>query len=107
MLYDLLDNSPVLILPLLNSCLVLDPCHHEWINGTEYNRVFVYPVIKRVKKPQQSSLGMLGLNFLGKIFKSENSEEAEVLRTVQLRFWTYKFWISSNTSFNKYFTVDL
>lgn len=49
-LYDLFDNSPVLVLALLDSCLALDPCHHEWVNGTEYNRVFVYPVIKRVKK---------------------------------------------------------
>jgi len=28
-LYDLFDNSPVLILPILDSCLALDPSHHE------------------------------------------------------------------------------
>lgn len=34
-------------------------------------------------------------------------QEVEELRTIQLKFWTYKFWISQNTSFNRYFTVDL
>jgi len=63
--------------------------------------------MKKVKKQTQSSSAILGLNFFGKIFKSEVEKEVEVLRTIQLKFWTYKFWISQNSSFNKYFTVDL
>lgn len=86
MLYDLFDNSPVLILPLLDSCLALDPCHHEWVNGTEYNRVYIYPVIKRVKKQAQGNQGILGLNFLGKMFQSEPTQTTDTLRTVQLKF---------------------